>query len=374
MLTLTKLLSKLHLSPSRKSVKLADVIEELVEERGLNKATLNEIVCEGMLAAYERKYPTLMLKVEEDAPTGNLSVLVKKHVVSSVEHDLEEISLKKARNINKEIALDDEIWMPFEGTIGRVEVLRARQVIASKIKQIEALVVYNEFKGKLGEIVIGIVHKNERNGVSVKIGDVLAFLPKSLSIPGEKISIGFSIRARLKDVLMEPQNDYQLILDRASEEFLQQLFELEIPEVFEKLVEIKKVVRLAGYKSKIAVYSHDRNIDPVGTCVGVGGSRIKPVLKELDGEKIDIFPWTDSLDLFVKNSLKPAKINGVKLSDDNQTAYVWLDDDQRSIAIGKGGQNIALAARMTGINIQLMRDDEAKNVTGTDDELEQEEA
>jgi len=158
-------------------VKLADVIEELVEERGLEKATLNAIVCDGMLAAYERKFPGLEFKVEEDTATGGLLVFVKKQIVSSVTDDLSEISLKKARNINKEFNLDEEIWMPFEGAIGRVEVLRARQVISSKIKQIEALAVYNEFKGKQGEIVIGIVHKNERNGVSVKIGDILAFYP-----------------------------------------------------------------------------------------------------------------------------------------------------------------------------------------------------
>lgn len=342
-------------------MKLVDVIEELVEERGLDKATLSAIVCDGMLAAYEKKFPNLEFKIEEDTETGDLVVFVKKFIVTSVLDEFLEISLKKARNINKNSELDETLWVPFEGKIGRVEVLRARQVISSKIKQIEALVVYNEFKSKQGEIVIGVVHKIERNGISVKIGDVFAFLSKMLAIPGEKFTVGFSVRALLKEVLKEPQSDYQLILDRSSVDFLHQLFELEIPEMFEKLIEIKKIVRIPGYKAKIAVYSHDRNIDPVGTCVGVGGGRIKPVLKELGSEKIDIFPWTDSLEILIKNALKPAKINGVRLNEDNTIAYIYLDEDQRSIAIGKGGQNIALAARMTGINIQLMRENETKD-------------
>jgi transcription termination/antitermination protein NusA len=351
-------------------VKLADVIDELVEERGLERASLGAVVCEGMLAAYQRKYPDLMLKVEEDPVTGDLVVLAQKTVVTSVDDEYSQISLKKARNINKNIALDDTVWLPFEGQIGRVEVLRARQVIASKIKQIEAQVVYDQFKDKRGQIIIGTVHKTERNGISVKFGDVYAFLPYSFSIPGERFAIGYTVRALLKEVLAEPQGDNQLILDRISPEFLGALFALEIPEVFEKLVEIKKIVRSPGYKSKVAVFSHDRNIDPVGTCVGVGGSRIKPILKELNGETIDVFLWSDNLALFVKNSLKPAVIDQVELSSDNTIARVWLGEDQRPFAIGKGGQNISLASQITGVSIQLVREDgQKKDKENADDEV-----
>jgi len=351
-------------------VKLADVIDELVEERGLERASLGAVVCEGMLAAYQRKYPDLALKVEEDPVSGDLLVLVQKTVVASVEDEDTEISLKKARNINKDSAVDDTVWVPFEGQIGRVEVLRARQVIASKIKNIEAQVVYDQFKDKRGQIIIGTVHKFERNGISVKFGDVYAFLPYSLSIPGERFAVGYTIRALLKEVLSEPQGDNQLILDRISPEFLEALFALEIPEVFEKLVEIKKIVRAPGYKSKVAVFSHDRNIDPVGTCVGVGGSRIKPILKELNGETIDVFLWSDNVSLFVKNSLKPAAIDRVELSPDNTIARVWLNEDQRPFAIGKGGQNISLASQITGVSIQLVRDEgQKKDKENSDDEL-----
>lgn len=353
-------------------MKLADVIDELVEERGLEREALGAIVCEGMLAAYQRKYPDLVLKVEESPASGDLVVLAQKTVVNTVDDDYSQISLKKARNIDKNIALDEHLWLPFEGQIGRVEVLRARQVIASKIKQVEARVVYDLFKNKQGQIVVGTVHKIERNGVSVKFDDVYAFLPHSLSIPGEKFTVSFTIRALLKEVLLEPQGDNQLILDRVSPEFLQALFELEIPEVFENLVEVKKIVRVPGYKSKVAVFSHDKNIDPVGTCVGVGGSRIKPILKELNGETIDVFLWSDSLPLFVKNSLKPAVIDRVEMNQDNSIAHVWLGEDQRSFAIGKGGQNISLACQMTGVTIQLVREEEQakiKDKENSDDEV-----
>ena len=341
-------------------MKLADVIEELVEERGLEKESLGAVVCEGMLAAYQRKYPDLTLKVEEDSITGDLVVLAEKAVVATIDDEYSQITLKKARNINKDIALDDTLWLPFEGKIGRVEVLRARQVIASRIKQIEAQIVYDQFKDKQGHIIIGTIHKCERGGISVKFGDIYAFLPYSLAIPNEKFAVGYTVRALLKEVLIEPQGDNQLILDRISPEFLEALFALEIPEVFEKLVEIKKIVRSPGYKSKVAVFSHDRNIDPVGTCVGVGGSRIKPILKELGGETIDVFLWSDTLPLFVKNSLKPAAIDRVELSPDNTIARVWLNEDQRPFAIGKGGQNISLASQITGVSIQLVREDGLK--------------
>ncbi len=352
------------------TVNLVNVIEELVEERGLDKAILSSIVCEGMLAAYQKKYPNLNLKVEEDPKTGELSVQGQKEVISTVVDEDSQISLKKARHIDKKINVGDTIWLLFEGKIGRIEILRARQVIASKIRLVEALAIYNEFKDKQGEIVLGTIHKCERSGTVVKFGDILAFLPKSLTIPGDKCIVGFSIRALLKEVLQEPRNDNQLILDRVSKEFLQQLFELEIPEIFEKLVEIKKVVRAPGYKSKVIVFSHDINIDPVGTCVGVGGSRIKPILKELSGEKIDVIAWSDSLELFVKNSLKPAAIDRVVLSDDNKVAHVWLDEDQRSLAIGKMGQNIALASRLTGVDIQLVRGGEKKEIVEAEEEIE----
>lgn len=334
---------------------LYEVIDALVEERGLDKRILSEIVCEGMLAAYQKKYPELILRATYDQKSDAPLLEVQKEVVTSVEDEKLQISLRRAKGISAKAELGDTIWLPFEGGIGRVDILRAKQFIATRIREIEAAAIAAEFKDKEGTILQGVIHKCERSGIVVKIQDYLAFLPKSLSIPGEKALVGFPIRALLKEVLDVPRNENQLILDRASEEFLSRLFELEVPEVFERLVEIKKIVRIAGYKSKVAVVSHDANIDPVGTCVGVGGARIKPILKEFGTEKIDIIAWTDSIETFIRDALKPAEINRVEMSDDNQSARVWLDDDQRSLAIGKMGQNIALASRLTGVNISLVQ-------------------
>ena len=335
-------------------MKLIDVIEELVEERGLERSVLSEIICEGMLAAYQRRYPELALQVNYDKKTDELSIEIQKEVVAVVKDEEREMSLKKARHIDEKLEVGEKAWVPFDGKIGRIEILRAKQIIAGRIRKIEATAIYNEFKSKEGTIVHGVIHKCERGGAAVKLDDHMAFLPKSLSVPGDKCVVGFPIRALLKEVLLEPRNENQLVLDRASDQFLQRLFELEIPEIFEKIVEIKKVVRIAGYKSKIAVVSHDKNIDPVGTCVGVGGSRIKPILKELGTEKIDVIVWSDNIEALVKDALKPAEVNRVDLVD-AQTAQVWVDEDQRSLAIGKMGQNIALASRLTGVNIQLIQ-------------------
>ncbi len=337
-------------------MKLLDVIQELVDEKGLEQSALSDVVAEGMLAAYQKKYPELSLRVNVDSKTGTVTVEVEKKIVTRVSDPQLEVSTQKIRALGLKSSVGDMAWVEFDGTIGRVEVLRARQVIANKIRSIEAKIVHDEYKPKEGEIVMGTVHKCERGGTVVSIDDVLAFLPKSLSIPGEKCIAGFTVRALLKEVLLEPRGDNQLVLDRISSEFLQRLFELEIPEVFERIVEIKEIVRSPGYRSKVVVSSRDRNIDPVGTCVGVGGSRIKPILRELSGEKIDIIGWSESLEVFVKNALKPAVVDSVEMSDDNAQAVVVLASDQRALAIGKGGQNITLASKLTGVKIQLEKE------------------
>ena len=339
-------------------MRLTEVIDELVEERGLDRDILSGIVCEGMLAAYTKKYPDLTLKVDFDKKTNEMVILIEKEVVNTVEDEDREITLRKAKAIDAKAELNSMVLVPFDGKIGRIEILRAKQVIANSIRRIEASAVYEEFKDKEGTIIHGTIHKCERGGAAVKIGDTLAFLPKSLMIPGEKCAAGYTIRALLKEVLPEPRNDNQLILDRSSELFLQRLFELEIPEVFEKLVEVNKIVRTPGYKSKVAVVSHDKNIDPVGTCVGIGGARIKPILKELGGEKIDVIVWSDSPEILIRDSLKPAHINRVEIVDD-QNCNVWLNEDQRSLAIGKMGQNISLASRLSGYNIHLVKSEDS---------------
>jgi transcription termination/antitermination protein NusA len=343
-------------------VKLSHVIEELVEEKGLDRTVLGDIMCEGMQAAYSKKYPHVIFDVHYNKKTDEIKVSAQKVVVATVTDEDRQISLRKARTIQPDIQVGEGIAVPFEGTIGRIEILRAKQLIAQKIRAVEAAAIYAEFKPKEGTLVHGVVHKCERNGTIVKLNnDTLAFLPKSLAIPEDKCSVGYTIRALLKEVLAEPYNENQLILDRVSPEFLEKLFEHEIPEVyepslkppFERLVEIKKIARVAGYKSKVLVLSNDKNIDPVGTCVGLAGARIRPILRELGAEKVDIIKYTDDLEQLVRDALKPAQVNRVEVSSGN--AYIWLDEDQRSFAIGKLGQNIALASQITGLSIHLVK-------------------
>lgn len=333
---------------------LIDVINEIVEERGLDRTLLGTIVCEGILAAFQKKHPTAEFEVDYDKKTGEITSKIKKKIVSQPEDEINEISLRKAKAINPDVNLDEFIWVPFEEKIGRVEILKAKQVIAAQIKNVESEAVYKAFKEKEGEIILGNVHKLERNGATVKIQDAMAFLPKSCFIPGEQILPGYPVKALLKEVLPVPRGDHQLILDRASSGFLRALMELEIPEIFEKLVEIKKVVREPGYKSKVLVSSSDTNIDPVGTCIGVSGSRIKPILRELAGEKIDIIAWGTSLEDVVRGALKPAEIIKVDIDKENNRAKVWLDEDQRAVAIGKMGKNISLASKLVGFDIELV--------------------
>lgn len=337
-------------------VNLSQVIEELVEERGLDRSILAQIISDSMLVAYKKKYPDLELKVSYNRKSDEIEVLVEKSVVATVSDNDKEISLRKARAIYPDVNISQAVALPFEGKISRVDIIKIKQIIAQKIRAIEAHAIYQEFKPKEGTIVQAVIHKCERNGVTVNIHDNLAFLPKTFSIPGDKCIVGYSIRALLKEVLPQPQSENQLILDRASSDFLKKLFEIEIPEVFEKLVEIKKIVRIPGYKSKVLVMSHDINIDPVGTCVGIGGVRIKPILKELVNEKIDVIPLSSSMEELIKAALKPANVNGVELVN-NKKANVWLDDDQRSLAIGRLGQNIALASSLTSMDIELIKSD-----------------
>jgi len=360
-------------------VNLVEVIDTLVEERGLDRELVTEIVCEGIHTAYAKKYPHVNFIISFNKKAGAIEIFAKKEIVPSVSDDDMQISSRKAKVLAPRATVGDIIDVPFVQAVGRIEILTAKQIIATKIRELEQLAVYKEFKDKKGLIMSGVVHKRDRGGWAIKIGDVMALLPKEGSVKDEVLKVGHPVKVLLKDVLTIARGDYQLILDRVSSEFVKKLIELEIPEVFEGMVEIKKIVRSAGYKTKIIVVSTSKDVDPVGTCVGVGGARIRPILRELGKEKVDLIGWDDSLDRLVKNSLKPADIDGVEIVDGDK-AIIQLAQDQRSLAIGRLGQNIALASRLTGVEIQLEEvsvaeepvfyaDDEEKE-TGTFDSQE----
>ena len=336
---------------------LSAVIDELVKEKSLKQEILIEIIRDGVLAACQRGYPYLDFKILYNSKNGELEINTLKKIVSGVENKDTEISTWQAKKIKKEATLGDKLWIPFEGQISRINIITAKNIISEKIKKLETEAIYKEFKDKENTVVYGYIHRCEKSGAIVKLQNVYAFLPRSLSIPENKCIVGLPIRALLKEVLLEANVENQLILDRVSPDFLKRLFELEIPEVFERIVEVKKIVRSPGYKSKVIVFSNDSNIDPVGTCVGVGGSRIKPILKELGGEKIDILTFSTSTEDIVRAALKPAEINRIEILSEGKDDYakVWLDEDQRSFAIGKQGQNISLASKLVGMRIELVQ-------------------
>ncbi len=352
-------------------MKLTEVIDSLIEERGLNREQVSLIVCEGILVAYQKKYPDITFSISLNKRTGDLEVCSEKTAVAAVDNDDTQITVRKAKSLKPTVQLDDILQVPFEGPIGRIEILAAKNIIANRIRELEQLAVCNEFKDKKGSIVTGIAHKKEHAGLVVKIGEVMALLPVDRSMQAEQFRVGFQIKALLKEVLPIARGDYQLILDRSSAEFVKKLIELEIPEVYEGAVEVKKIVRIAGYKTKAVVASTSKEIDPVGTCVGVGGARIKPILRELGQEKIDLIEWTEDFEKLVAQSLKPAEIDNVQITEDNR-AIVWLAQDQRSIAIGKMGQNISLAAKLVGVEIQLQdvvgQDTERQSLSSLTDE------
>ena len=331
---------------------LSNVIEDLVEERGLDKGKIISIVCDGIKAAYVKKYPEVAFETSYNHNTGKLEIFTRKKVVATVADDDKEISLRRAKALDSASLIDGEVLVPFEEQVGRIEILAAKQVIASKIRDLELLAIFDEFKDKKDTIISATIHKRERNGFAVKIGEAMALLPQEGLIPGEALQVGRPVRALLKEVLQVPRGDYQLILDRASADFVKHLIEIEIPEVFEGIVEIRNIVRIPGYKTKAIVASTSNEVDPVGTCVGVGGARIKPILRELGQEKIDLIEWSNALEDLVQGSLKPAVVDRVEIVDDKR-AVVWFAQDQRSLAIGKLGQNIKLASRLVGLEIQL---------------------
>lgn len=356
---------------------LTDVIETLVDERNLDREQVVEVVREGITTAYSKKYPEIEFVVKYNNHSGEMDVFVEKEVVTTINDTAYEINVRKARTIKPDAQVGDLVMEPFAEPVGRIEMLAAKQYIATGIRQLEQQGVYNEFKEKEGEIVNGRVHKRERAGFVVKMGEAMAFLPNSCSIPGETLRVGYPVRALLKEVLPASRGDHQLILDRASSDFVKKLLELEIPEVFEGMVEIKDVVRTSGYKSKVVVLSNSKEIDPVGTCVGVGGVRIRPILKELGQEKVDLIEYTDDIETLVATALKPAEIDKATVNEAEKSATVWLAQDQRSFAIGKQGQNIALVSRLTGLHVQLqeeVRQDTNLHSAGLGQDLEADQA
>ena len=325
-------------------------MEELEKTNGIKKDFLMESIESALVVAYKRNFEctTENVKVVLDKVDGKMHVYQEKNIVEEVQDEKTEISLEDAKKQDANFKVGDVFQielMPKE--FGRIAAQTAKQVITQKIREASRDVIFTEFEDKKGEIITGLVQKADGGSVILDLGKIEGIMPKKEQIPTEKYRVNDKIKTCIISVEKGVKGSTQIILSRASTEFVRKLFEIEIPEIYEGLIEIKSISREAGFRSKVAVYSQNPNIDPVGSCVGQKGIRIQNIINELNGEKIDVIEWNADPSTFIATSLLPAKVLAVDAREDEKFAQVIVPDDQLSLAIGKGGQNAKLAARLT---------------------------
>jgi N utilization substance protein A len=334
---------------------LIAVIDEIGRQKGIEKSrVIGAIEAALQTAAKKRFGQAENIQVEIDPKTGEISVVSKKTIVDAVTNPKAEISLKEARQYDSEAEVGDEIGSLIEmDELGRIAAQTAKQVIFQKVREAEWEAVQKEYSTRQGDLVNGIILGMERRNYLVDLGKTEAILPIQEQIPRETYRRGDRVKAMLLEVRRTPK-DVQVILSRSHPQFVAKLFELEVQEVTEKIVEIKSVVREPGDRTKIAVTSREKAVDPVGACVGIKGSRVQAVVRELRGEKIDIITWTSDPRVFIAEALNPATIEKVGIDEEKKSALVVVADSQLSLAIGKNGQNVRLAARLTGWKIDII--------------------
>ena len=330
-------------------------LEDLEKEKGIKKEYLLESIESALVTAYKRNFDALEnVKVVMDKQTGATYVYSIKEVVERANDPVQEISLDEAKKINKSIQVGDNVEIEIvPKNFGRIAAQTAKQVIVQKIREAEREILYNDYSDKKGEIVSGSIQKAERGIVVMDLGKLEGVMPLKEQIPTENYNVNDKIKAYVVDVEKGEKGAPQVIVSRSHPDFVRKLLEFEIPEIYEGLIEIKSVSRDPGKRSKVAVYSQDPNIDPVGSCVGQRGIRIQNVINELHGEKIDVIEWSPDISIYIAAALLPAKIMAVDSKEDEKFAQVIVPDDQLSLAIGKAGQNARLAARLTNWKIDI---------------------
>lgn len=345
------------------NLELVGALNELEKERGISKEILFEAIEAAIVSAYKRNYGnTLNVRVDLNDRSGEIRVFARKDVVDEVLDEPNEISLEEAKKINPNYDLDDIVEIEVTPRdFGRIAAQTAKQVVIQRIREAERALIHEEFSNRVEDIVTGIVQRQERRNILIDLGKVEAILPQSEQAPQDD----YSPNTRLKVYVSEVRNTTkgpQVFVSRSHPGLLKRLFELEVPEIHDGLVEIKGVSREAGNRAKIAVYARDRNIDPVGACVGPRGLRVQTVVQELRGEKIDIVAWDPMPDQYIANALSPAKVVRVVINADEKSARAIVPDHQLSLAIGKEGQNARLAARLTGWKIDIKSESQMKEL------------
>jgi len=333
---------------------LKRLIDQVSREKGIDRQTLIHTLEEAIKSAIKKKYGSrLDLDVTFNEEYGEIEAFQFKEVVEELTDPDKQVSLAEAKKLDSESEVGDELGIRMDTeTLGRIAAQSAKQVIIQKMKDAEREVVYDEFKSRKGEIVNGIVQRVDKGGMIVNIGQAEAVLPPKEQIPREVFRQGDRIRAYVVDVKKISKGP-QIVLSRTHPHFLIQLFHSEVPEISEAIVSIISAAREPGSRAKIAVISKDSDVDPVGACVGMKGTRVQNVVQELRGEKIDIIPWNMDPAKFVVNALAPAIISKVIIDQANRNMEVIVPDDQLSLAIGKRGQNVRLASKLTNWRIDV---------------------
>lgn len=339
---------------------LLSVVEYMEKERGIDRETVIRAIESAMLSAAKKSMgPTRELDVTIDRKTFDISATSQTIVVERVTSPAEQLSVREAQRFKPGAQVGDFVNVPIPSNkLGRIAAQVAKQAIMQKIRQAEKERVFDEYKDRAGDIVSGSVRRFERNDVIVDLGRAEAVMPSRERVPTEEYQSGDRLRA----FVVKVENDAtgpEIILSRTHPDFVRRLFELEVSEIADGTVEIKGIAREAGFRSKIAVLSHDEKVDPVGACVGMKGIRVKNIVRELSGEKIDIVRWNEDVKTFVTNSLAPAKLARMEIDEDIHTISVTVDPDQLSLAIGKKGQNARLTAKLTGWKIDIQKDEDA---------------
>ncbi len=352
---------------------LIGALEVLEEEKGIKKEIVIAAIENSLMTACQKHFgKTDNIKVSVDGTTGDFNVVAEKTVVEEVIDDLTEISLANAKMINAKYDLGDLVNIPIKSTeFSRIATSNAKSVIQQKIREEEKNLLYNIFYEKEKDLITGIVQKiDEKNNIHINLGKLDAILTEKEQVKSEH----FKPTERIKLFIVEVRNENRgpkVIISRTHPELVKRLFESEVAEVKSGVVEIKSISREAGSRTKIAVWSNDKNVDPVGACVGLNGSRVNSIVQELRGEKIDIINWSEDPAVLIENALSPAKVVSVTVYDD-KTAEVVVPDFQLSLAIGKEGQNARLAARLTGYKIDIKSESQAKEMGSYDSDEEYE--
>ncbi len=336
---------------------LSKVIDQVGKDKGIDKNVIVEAVKQAMLVAARKKYGTYReIEAQYNEESGEVELYEFKEVVEREKFIDEEVEipLDEALKLDPGAQLDDSIGIKLEsGDLGRIAAQTAKQIILQKVRDAEREIIFSEFEERKGEVASGIARRVEKGAIVVDLGRTEAHIPPREQIPGEVFKPGDRIQGYLAEVRQTTRGP-QIIMSRADERYLVKLFEMEVPEIYDDIVEIMSAAREPGQRAKIAVRSNDNSVDPVGACVGMKGSRVQNIVQELRGEKIDIVLWDEDVTRFACNALAPAEISKVYLDEENKEMEIVVPDSQLSLAIGKKGQNVRLAAKLTGWKLDIV--------------------